>query len=548
MGRPVVAISLDAADPSCIARWISEGILPTLARLRREGAQGPLRSYDSLRAESPWPTFLTGAPPEKVGYWAPVKLRPGSYALESVGAYDLVEYPPFYALGGGHRIAAFDVPQIQPSDDVHGVQVLAWGAHSPLTASLSRPEGLLQELIDRHGEHPVLGRDYAAVHDLADLRRLQHDLETGIARRAAICRDLLGREAWDLFLTAFGAFHSAGHALWHLSDPAHPLHPVLAPRYGSDPLRQIYAAADRALGEVIDAAPPDAHLVVFSPHGMVCNTSDLPSMVFLPELLFRLSFPGRAAIAPGRPGTPPGGMVLGRRIAREGWARVLWSMTRESSPLKSALKKRLPDRLFRRLEPWFGEPSESDPDAPLRLFDRGQVACFEPAVWFQRFWPRMKAFALPSTAEGHIRINLQDREPEGIVPPSAYDGLCDEIIRMLERVTDARTGAPLVKEVLRTRRSAADRDPRLPDPDLVVLWRQEAPADVADSPDLGRVGPVPFFRSGGHGEEGLLLVRGPGVEPGSSLPPGRLVDVGPTILRLMDAPIPGRLAGKPLVG
>jgi hypothetical protein len=241
-------------------------------------------------------------------------------------------------------------------------------------------------------------------------------------------------------------------------------------------------------------------------------------------------------------------MVLGRRIEREGWPRVLWSMTRESSPTKSALKKSLPDRVFRRLEPWFGEPSGSDPDSPLRLFDRGQVACFEPAVWFQRLWPRMKAFALPSTAEGHVRINLQDREPEGIVPPSAYDGLCDEIIRMLKRVTDARTGAPLVKEVLRTRSSAADRDPRLPDPDLVVLWRQEAPADVADSPDLGRVGPVPFFRSGGHSEEGFLLVRGPGVEPGSSLPPGRLVDVGPTILRLMDAPIPGRLAGKPLVG
>jgi len=38
----------------------------------------------------------------------------------------------------------------------------------------------------------------------------------------------------------------------------------------------------------------------------------------------------------------------------------------------------------------------------------------------------MKAFALPSFSEGYIRINLQGREPEGLLRHLSMRGLCDE--------------------------------------------------------------------------------------------------------------------------
>jgi len=39
-------------------------------------------------------------------------------------------------------------------------------------------------------------------------------------------------------------------------------------------------------------------------------------------------------------------------------------------------------------------------------------------------------------------------------------------------------------EIIRTRHTT-ERDPKLPDADLVVVWQEEHATDVVDSPDLG---------------------------------------------------------------
>lgn len=69
---------------------------------------------------------MTGCLPEKTGYWAPVKLLEGTYDIEEIEAYDFTEYPPFYALGDDYRVAVFDMPHSTLSEQVNGVQVLAW--------------------------------------------------------------------------------------------------------------------------------------------------------------------------------------------------------------------------------------------------------------------------------------------------------------------------------------------------------------------------------------------------------------------------------------
>jgi predicted AlkP superfamily phosphohydrolase/phosphomutase len=63
--RPVLAIGLDAAEPSLVERWMGEGHLPALARLRALGAYGRLQNFQTFVAETPWTTFLTGCRPEQ---------------------------------------------------------------------------------------------------------------------------------------------------------------------------------------------------------------------------------------------------------------------------------------------------------------------------------------------------------------------------------------------------------------------------------------------------------------------------------------------------
>ncbi len=546
MKNPVIAIGLDAADPSLVETWMSQGHLKNLRRLCVQGSYTRLNNFDYYRAETPWTTFLTGCSPQKTGYWAPVKLCKGTYDVEEIGAYDFAEYSPFYALGDDYRVAVFDVPHSRLSDQVNGLQVSAWGAHSPLTPSQSRPAQLLDELVSQHGEHPTLHKDHASCLDLTALSRLQKNLEVGISRRSAICQDLLQREAWDLFLTIFGETHSAGHYLWHLSQPDHPLYPLLGVRSSGNPLLEVFQAVDQAIGEILTKAPEDAYVLIFATHGMGSNVMDLPSMLFLPELLYRFNFPGQVGMAAGQLGTPPRQPITAGR-AKRGWLGTVWSLKHDSNPPRGFLRRNTPTRLFNRLEPFFGTPQQPDLVSPFRLREQSDPLDYQPASWYKPFWPQMKAFALPSFSEGYIRINLQGREPEGIVATSEYEAVCEQLSQLLYRLEDARTGKPMVKKIVRTRQDATDRDPKLPDADLVVVWQEEHITDVVDSPDLGRIGPVPYFRTGSHRSRGFLLAQGPGIAPGSSLLGGHALDLAPTILKLMGAPIPEYCEGKPLL-
>ncbi len=544
MKKPVIAIGLDAASPVLIEKWIEQGYLPNLSRLKEQGAYTRLKTNDRYKAETTWTSFLTGCSPDKTGCWGQIQFQNGSYEVEEIGPfYDFVEYQPFYALGDNYRVAVFDMPQTTLCDRVNGMQILGWGAHAPMTPSHSQPPELLGELTKKYGNHPAFNKDHADTLNKDALFQLQKALENGISRRSAICQDLLQREKWDLFLTIFGETHAAEHFLWHQSQKDHPLY-GLVESVEDDPLLKVFEAVDRAVGEILAVAPEDACILVFAAHGMGANTMDLPGMLFLPELLYRWSF-GKAAIAPGKIGTAPGKPLSAYK--KRGWYGQVWSMQSDSNPLRSFLRRELPTSIFQRLEKFLGKPQETGLDSPYELRNRGDKLWWQSARWYQPLWHQMKAFALPTYSEGRIRINLQGREPQGIVTPSEYTAVCDEIEQFLSRLKDGRTGKLMVKDVIRTRHSALDQNPKLPPADLIVCWQEDDPTDVIDSPDFGRIGPVPHHRTGSHLQDGFLMIKGANVEFGDRLPDVHNLDLAPTILELMGAKVPTYFDGKSLV-
>ncbi|NEO99697.1 MAG: nucleotide pyrophosphatase [Symploca sp. SIO2E9] len=543
MNKPVIAIGLDAADPVLLENWMSQGHLKNLQRLREQGAYGRLTNLEYYKAELPWTTFLTGCLPEKTGYWAPIKFHEGTYEVEYIEAYDFKEYQPFYALGEDYQVAVFDMPQSKLCEQVNGRQVLAWGAHSPQTPSHSLPESLLAEINKEHGKHPALHKDHGDWWDQGYLTRLQKAMNTGIERRITLCQDWLKQQKWDLFLTVFGEPHSAGHDFWYLSQPNHPLYPYKDKSWTSDPMLQTFEAVDKAIGEIIAEAPEDAYVVVFAAHGSDNNTTDVTSMLLLPELLYRFSFPGKVMIAPGKLGKTPPPIIKSPK--RKTWTGEIWQRKYEPNLIKRFLRNQLPTKFHKYLDKFFGTRAE-DIFSPEQLRAQKHEFFWQPTMWYSSLWPKMKAFALPSFSEGYIRINLQGREPQGIVAPSEYDQVGQQLTQHLYQLKNARTGEPVVKKVVRTRTSAADNDPKLPDADIVVIWHDQ-PTDVVDSPELGRIGPVPYRRTGSHRGRGFLSVKGPGITAGSTLAEGHGVDLAPTILELMGAPIPEYMDGKPLV-
>ena len=164
----------------------------------------------------------------------------------------------------------------------------------------------------------------------------------------------------------------------------------------------------------------------------------------------------------------------------------------------------------------------------------------------------MKAFALPSVSDGYIRLNVKGREEEGLVDPKDYDAVCDEIAEMLTQVIDARTGEKIISKVLRVRKTPFETDSRQSPADLIVLFQEEMPTDTVDSPALGRIGPLPFFRPGGHQKQGSTIRNCFMVRPAQSVDceisaSGSLEDIPATIAALLGKSLGDGTDGKSLL-
>ena len=493
MTPPTIAIGLDAADTALVDGYVADGTMPALARLRARGVTGRLSNAEIYRAETPWTNFLTGAWPDKTGYWGPIRYNPQTYGTDEAGAYLFDAFPPFYQ-GVEGRVCIFDVPQTRLQADRNGIEVLGWGSHSQQGPACSSPPGLLAALQERHGVSPVDDETATNSYDPEALEVFDTEVRTALQRRISVSKDLLSRESWRLFLTVVGETHSGGHELWHHGQ-AHPLH-----RAGTDRIRRLYADADKVVDALVNNAPDDAHIVVFSLHGMVANGLDVPSMAILPEVLARWSF-GEAFVAKGAENPP-----MPRGDYSQHWKHEVWGLRTLAGD----------DRLT----------------GPSELAATGDVLNWQPAQWYRPLWPLMRAFALPSYADGTIRFNLTGRESLGFVEPLSAPGLAKEIRALLLGLVDHRTGKPVVDDVVyRPRRWGIHSSPA----DLVVRWSEAALSDVFSHPALGVFGPYPWFRTGAHRPLGFWTAVGPRIHGRDTPRDGSVVDLSATLMDLIGA-------------
>jgi predicted AlkP superfamily phosphohydrolase/phosphomutase len=142
----------------------------------------------------------------------------------------------------------------------------------------------------------------------------------------------------------------------------------------------------------------------------------------------------------------------------------------------------------------------------------------------------MPAFALPSYYDGRVRLNLRGRERHGRVGIADYRRVLTEVESLIRAAIDPATGESAVDHV----EYPASGDPLdLPatQADLVVVWR--GVVACLEHPTLGRLGPVPYRRTGGHtGPFGMAYVPADGALPGDRGIRSAF-DVVPTIIELL---------------
>jgi predicted AlkP superfamily phosphohydrolase/phosphomutase len=181
--------------------------------------------------------------------------------------------------------------------------------------------------------------------------------------------------------------------------------------------------------------------------------------------------------------------------------------------------------------PWeFRDPPAGETSLTVEevIAQRGTLD-WQPPMWYQKYWPRMRWFTMPTFSDAHVRINLQGRERDGTVRLDEYDKACDEFEALVRQCRDPRTGRPIVDKVLRVR-ADDPMAPDGPDGDLVVLWSE--PIEALEHPRAGIIGPVAFNRTGEHSSNGFALFAGPDIEH-ADLGTRSAYDMTPTILRFL---------------
>ncbi|HUE86384.1 MAG TPA: alkaline phosphatase family protein [Vicinamibacterales bacterium] len=162
-------------------------------------------------------------------------------------------------------------------------------------------------------------------------------------------------------------------------------------------------------------------------------------------------------------------------------------------------------------------------------------------------WSRTRAYA---TVSGHVYVNLQGREGQGIVAPGAeYDGVVDGLTRDLMTIVDPHTGAHIVRRV--SKRADIYRGPFVVNaPDVQVGFAPGYRAEAAALTVTSRVvEPNRRKWSGDHVSADPQITAGVLIT-NATLPidaAPRLIDLAPTVLRLFDVAIPADIDGRPLI-
>jgi predicted AlkP superfamily phosphohydrolase/phosphomutase len=262
----VLCFGLDGADFDLVSQLIGNGRMPTVARLAREGAFGPLRSTLPAVTPTAWSSFLTGLNPGGHGifYFTSNPNRARSRVENAASRAGT----PFWQIAGaaGMRSAFVGIPFTYPPDPIDGILVTGYGG-PPQPAIV--PAAARERILAAHPDlvtayHPMAERWWE------DFAGFTAKLLAHVEQTADVCRLALELEPdLNLLCVNFMSSDFGGHLGYHRLDPSHPAHD---PAEAGEELVEIYEAIDRACGDLIELASQTSEeehtAVVLSDHGM----------------------------------------------------------------------------------------------------------------------------------------------------------------------------------------------------------------------------------------------------------------------------------------
>lgn len=494
-----LVLGIDAATLDLIEPYAAAGYLPHIHALMQQGSYAALRSTIPAMSPPAWTSMITGQNPGNHGIYDFIRFMPGTYRLQATRS-DQTSYRTIFDLASHHgrKVLAVNVPLTYPPRPVNGTMVA--GPIVPQRGIFTHPPELSQQLRARNYRVDPEIR-YVPGED----GRYRDDVLAAGRTQVEVMLELMQQRPWDLAMIVLRAVDEGISYLWHHLDPTHPRHDPLAAQAFGTAIQDIHTAVDRWVGQLIAAAGPDTVIMLVSDHGAGPCYKEVFLNVWLEQ---------------------------------QGW------LVRRHQPLNSA-RKRLQRRLGitrEHLAPKLDWPMawKLRKLIPLTiqhsLFPEQTVTLSDTVDW-----TRTRAYSIGNI--GQIYINLKGREAQGIVRAGQERArLLDDITHALGQLTDE--GTPVVDQVVRS--EDLYHGPYANDgPDLNILmrgmtyvsqsWREMAGHEVFS---------VSTTYTGTHRPLGVVMLAGHPIANAGKLSEVRIEDIAPTLLWLLDVPIPDDLDGR----
>lgn len=508
----VFIFGVDGATFDLIRPWAEQGHLPHFARLMKEGTWGQLASVPSMRSPAAWTSFITGTNPGKHGIYEFYEPVPGTYGVRFVHG-GMRHGASFWRLlsDAGRKVGIINVPMSYPAEPVDGFVIAGLDAPGVESKGFCYPESIRDELKQKFGEYIIEpGLTGCITRGRPDLGA--ELLMKELRQKEAVARHLMQKHPWDCFAVVFRSLDAAQHCYWKYMDPTHPHHdPAQAQVYGQV-IFDAYCQLDSSLGRIRDMLDDDTTIMVMSDHGF-----------------------GRKH---------PASTQLNRWLASRG---LLGYPARKSASFST----RMVGKLYRLVS---ARASRRTKEMLANWLPRLRDKVQSQICYADFDWQATKAYAdglFPA-----IRINLKGREPEGVVEPGEeYDRLVERLKAELAECRDSVTGQPIVEAVYH--RDEIYTGPHVDGaPDLLIRWSEEQvihglaierDAELPDQPQQTLIpGEDPNLISGDHKFYGVLMLGGRSIRADNQITGAGLTDLAPTILSLMDVPIPAEMDGRVL--
>ncbi|RIK66793.1 MAG: hypothetical protein DCC65_08680 [Planctomycetota bacterium] len=486
----VLMIGLDGATFDVLDPLMAQGSMPNLKALIDGGTSGCLESTRPPITPAAWTTFMTGKGPGKHGIIDFLRYDPATNQL-IFNNNQKISQPTIWQILSEkkYKVGSINVPMTFPPEPVNGFMIS--GFDTPTGEDFTYPRELQAEILAKHPDytHEKKWERKALGGDklfAENLEYISQSFERGVDL-ARFCGDKYG---WDVMMVLFKLVDNLQHKAWRYLD---------ARTRDSSPYRakltaDCFAKLDVAIGKLRALAKEkNATILVMSDHGHGSLDGKAQPNLLLAQWGY-LGLRSNFARAKTR------GSVWWRRLTR----------AKNGSPVSA--------------------PGSLDHDL---AFD----------------WSRTRACVLHAGIYGFLYINLKGRQPEGIVEPSDYERLRDEIRRKLLAATcEDRNGRAMriFQDVYVTEELYGCHRQDYPwMPDLLL-----APADglavVKKIRGSQPVRWVPLDRlEGTHRLDGIFVANGPGIASGRKIR-AHIEDIAPTVLAGLGERVPKDMDGNVL--